>query len=138
VVFIHGDGLANANRDGGYLPLWESFARAGLDKPTAIAAHLWPSTKRNLAYAAALANIDDANQTWNQLDSPARRRAWIAATVAITAPFDADPHLPTELAASSGLSTRQANSGAHRTNPHRRRRSRPLQRSARDDPNRRT
>ncbi len=29
VVFIHGDGPANADRDGGYLPLWESFARAG-------------------------------------------------------------------------------------------------------------
>jgi len=29
VVFVHGDGPANADRDGGYLPLWEAFARAG-------------------------------------------------------------------------------------------------------------
>lgn len=38
VVFIHGDGPANADRDGGYRPIWESFARAGYasfswDKP---------------------------------------------------------------------------------------------------------
>ena len=81
---------------------------AGLDEPTAIAAHLWPRTERDLAYAAALVKIEDANQAWNQLDSPARRRAWVAATVAITPPLDADPLLPTELASSSGLSTRQA------------------------------
>ena len=29
VVFIHGDGPANADRESGYLPLWKSFARAG-------------------------------------------------------------------------------------------------------------
>lgn len=38
VVFIHGDGPSDADHDGGYLPLWESFARAGYaslswDKP---------------------------------------------------------------------------------------------------------
>ncbi|MBF6260100.1 alpha/beta hydrolase [Nocardia farcinica] len=29
VVFVHGDGAANANRDGFYEPIWESFAKAG-------------------------------------------------------------------------------------------------------------
>jgi len=81
---------------------------AGLSEPSAIAAHLWPSTERDLGYAAARTSIDDAERTWNQLDGPARRRAWVAATVSITAPFGADPLLPTELAASSGLSTRHA------------------------------
>jgi len=38
VVFVHGDGPANADHDDGYLPIWESFARAGYaslswDKP---------------------------------------------------------------------------------------------------------
>ncbi|MFE3192924.1 alpha/beta hydrolase family protein [Nocardia sp. NPDC059240] len=38
VVFVHGDGPANADRDGFYRPLWESFAAAGYaslawDKP---------------------------------------------------------------------------------------------------------
>ncbi|OHU70657.1 alpha/beta hydrolase [Mycobacteroides chelonae] len=29
VVFVHGDGAANATRDGFYEPIWESFAQAG-------------------------------------------------------------------------------------------------------------
>ncbi|ETZ88002.1 hydrolase family protein [Mycobacteroides abscessus MAB_030201_1075] len=29
VVFIHGDGPADATRDGFYKPIWESFAKAG-------------------------------------------------------------------------------------------------------------
>ncbi|QCH22516.1 Alpha/beta hydrolase family protein [Mycobacteroides salmoniphilum] len=29
VVFVHGDGAANATRDGFYEPMWESFAKAG-------------------------------------------------------------------------------------------------------------
>ncbi|MCS3778860.1 alpha/beta hydrolase family protein [Tsukamurella ocularis] len=29
VVFVHGDGPANASRDDAYLPIWEAFARAG-------------------------------------------------------------------------------------------------------------
>ncbi|WP_408645903.1 alpha/beta hydrolase family protein [Mycobacteroides stephanolepidis] len=29
VVFVHGDGAANATRDGFYEPIWESFAKAG-------------------------------------------------------------------------------------------------------------
>lgn len=29
IVFVHGDGPANASRDDAYLPLWEAFARAG-------------------------------------------------------------------------------------------------------------
>ncbi|GAB2517847.1 hypothetical protein GCM10027167_20760 [Nocardia heshunensis] len=38
VIFVHGDGPANADRDGFYRPLWESFAAAGYaslawDKP---------------------------------------------------------------------------------------------------------
>lgn len=38
IVFIHGDGPINADHDGGYLPIWESFARGGyaslaLDSP---------------------------------------------------------------------------------------------------------
>jgi phenylacetic acid degradation operon negative regulatory protein len=81
---------------------------AGMGEPTAIAAHLWPSTERDIAYAAALASIDEADRTWNQLDDSSRRRAWVAATVSITGPFDADPLLPNELAESSGRSTRKA------------------------------
>ncbi|RDB45311.1 alpha/beta hydrolase family protein [Tsukamurella tyrosinosolvens] len=29
IVFVHGDGAANATRDDAYFPLWEAFARAG-------------------------------------------------------------------------------------------------------------
>ncbi|WP_162500976.1 alpha/beta hydrolase family protein [Nocardia panacis] len=29
VLFIHGDGVANADRDGFYRPMWETFAKAG-------------------------------------------------------------------------------------------------------------
>lgn len=68
VVFVHGDGAANATRDGFYEPIWESFANAGYaslswDKPgTSGAQGNWLDQSMHDRAAEAEAAIDWARQ----------------------------------------------------------------------------
>ncbi len=68
VVFVHGDGAANATRDGFYEPIWESFAKAGFaslswNKPGVDGAPgNWLSQSMHDRAAEAEAAIDWARQ----------------------------------------------------------------------------
>ena len=81
---------------------------AGLSDPRAVAAHLWPAEHLQVAYAAAHARINGVERAWSGLDDAGRLSAWVSATISVTAPYEADPLLPNELAPSPGRETRAA------------------------------
>ena len=81
---------------------------AGLSDPRAVAAHLWPGELLDDAYSAAHTRINGVERAWSGLDDARRLSAWVSATVSITAPFEADPLLPNELAPPPGRTTRAA------------------------------
>jgi phenylacetic acid degradation operon negative regulatory protein len=86
----------------------ELLVVAGLSDPRVVAAHLWPAEHLQAAYAVAHARIDGVDRAWPELDDAGRLSAWVSATISVTAPFEADPLLPNELASSPGRATRSA------------------------------